>query len=95
LGGVIRGDISVAGSTYNTLAVNSMALVVDSLVGVVTFSLKLVLLSVVEGQVHGATIAAAILGGAVHKLLFGEGDKLLSLNPVGTFKSTCAGESPA
>ena len=84
---VIDGDVSEARELKDTLAILNLACLVLSNIGVIGLSLHEVGLGVIEAVVHPTTIAALVAkaGGAVNKLLLGEGDELASLLEVSTF----------
>jgi len=97
LSSVVGGDISVTSSLGNLLFTSNLALTILSSVWVVIFRNEtLILSSIVESGVHGATFASvATISGAINKLLLGEVGELLMSNKVSTFEGTSGGESPA
>jgi hypothetical protein len=52
-------------------------------------------LNIFESIVHKTTVAAIVLGGALDKLLFREGNELARLDEVSTLQRSGGGESPA
>ena len=86
----------MGGSTDDT-ATLVLALSILSGIGVFIFSHKRVLSGVVEGKIHGATIAAsvAISSITIYELLLGKTDELAVLEGISTFKTSSGGESPA
>jgi hypothetical protein len=64
-------------------------------VWVAGFGLERVGAGVVEGEVHGSTIATIVGGGAVNELLLRENWERSFAHVVSSFKSTSGGECPA
>jgi len=73
-----------------------LALLVNSLVGIRSFSGNTVGFNEGESSIHKSTIATFVtVLRTINQILFGYGDKLLGRKEESTFNSTSGGESPA
>jgi len=93
-GGVVLRNVRVFGGLNGSGLRMSASLLLTS-VGVVVLRDGGVSCEEREGEIHGATVASIVSGGAINELLLGEAHKFLVGGEVVTFHSTSGGESPA